>query len=388
MFKMKISNEMLKEKKLIEERIPADDKETFLKLSEYYQDREDYKTLLVCYRHYLKDIYENNWGSRVYEPLNRPIFIGYLINPDIVFFSELDHIICNYLRNEGAEVLQFTMDDIQIKASKTGLDIHINNKLMNFDGFLSYGYRSEKNMNAYFTLVKLMEQKGVVCLHSHYNELILNDKTLQNMHFASHNVPIPETYQVFGISSAKDLAYTKLAGPTIVKYANDYGGDSVFKIEDKWNVVNAVAKNLWKGEHVILQKMVPDSLGQSIRVLCFEGKAFGIMTYEDYSGDFRSNVSNGDNYGCTSLMNHPKFKIYKEVAEKAIGSIGDVLIGGVDILDSKSEGVVVLEINSFPDLFDIWSYTKMCTFKRLAEAFVNKIKKSMEKENVEIVFLE
>jgi ribosomal protein S6--L-glutamate ligase len=388
MLKMKISNEMLREKQLLEERIPDEDKETFLQLSEYYQDKDDFKTLLICYRHYLKDIYEKNWGSRVYEPINRPILIGYLVNPDIVFFSELDQIICNYLRNEGAEIIQFTIDDIQIKASKTGLDIFIKNNIVNLDGFLSYGYRSQKNMNAYYTLVKYMEQKGVVCLHSHYHELILNDKSLQNMHFASHFVPIPDTYQVFGISSAKDLAYTKLVGPTIVKYTNDYGGDSVFKVDEKWNVVNAVAKNLWKGEPILLQKMVPDSLGQSIRVLCFEGKAYGMMTYEDYSGDFRSNVSNGDNYGCNSLMNHPKFKTYKEIAEKAISSIGDVLVGGVDILESKSEGVVVLEINSFPDLFDIWKSTKMCTFKRLAEAFVNKIKKTMEKENVEIVFLE
>jgi ribosomal protein S6--L-glutamate ligase len=243
-------------------------------------------------------------------------------------------------------------------------------------------------MASYLTLVKLMQQKGVVCLHSHYHEIILNDKMLQSTYFASSNVPIPDTYQVFGVPSAKELAYTRLSGPTIVKHLNDYGGDSVFKVDDKWNVVNAVAKNLWKGEHVILQKMISDSIGQSIRVLCIEGKAFAMMTYEDESGDFRSNVSMGQNFKCTNLMNHPKFKSYKDIAEKAISSIGDVLIGGVDILDSKSEGVVVLEINSFPDVYDIWYHTKMCTFKRLAEAFMNKIRRSIDKENVEIVFLE
>lgn len=385
---MKVSTALQREKQIIRERIPDDEKEVFDGLCEYYEKEEDLKIFFIRYRHYLKDIYDPKWGTINYEPLNRPIKIGYLLNTDIVFYSELDDVLCNYLRYEGAEILQFTIDDIQIKASKAGLDVYIKNELVNFDAFLSYGYRSPINMASYLTLVKLMQQKGVVCLHSHYHEIILNDKMLQSTYFASSNVPIPDTYQVFGVSSAKELAYTRLSGPTIVKHLNDYGGDSVFKVDDKWNVVNAVAKNLWKGEHVILQKMISDSIGQSIRVLCIEGKAFAMMTYEDESGDFRSNVSMGQNFKCTNLMNHPKFKTYKDIAEKAISSIGDVLIGGVDILDSKSEGVVVLEINSFPDVYDIWYHTKMCTFKRLAEAFMNKIRRSIDKENVEIVFLE
>ena len=387
---MKISTQLLREKQLIRERIPDDEKEAFDGLCEYYEksNEEDMKIFFIRYRHYLKDIYDPKWGTVNYLPLNRPIKIGYLLNTDIVFYSELDEVLCNYLRYEGAEILQFSIDDIQIKASKNGLDIFVNSELVNFDAFLSYGYRSPKNMSSYLTLVKLMEQKGVVVLHSHYHEIILNDKMLQSTYFATSNIPIPDTYQVYGVPSAKDLAYTKLSGPTIIKHLNDYGGDSVFKVEDKWNVVNAVAKSLWKGEHVLLQKMVPDSIGKSIRVLCIEGIAFAMMTYEDASGDFRSNVSMGDNVRSISLMNDPKFKVYKEVAEKAISSIGNILIGGVDILDSKSEGVVVIEINSFPDVYDIWYHTKMCTFKRLAESFMNKIRKAIDKENVEIVYLE
>ena len=379
---------LLKEKELLQQRIPEEDKEIFNGFCKYYDNnnKNDIEELLVCYRHYLKDIYEANWGSVVYEPIKRPIKIGYLLNTDVVLCNELDDIICNYLRFEGAEILQFKMEDVQYKATKKGLDVYIKNEILNVDAFLSYGYRSQKNMNIYHRLVKLMEQKGIVVLHSHYHEIILNDKIMQAAHFASSNIPIPDTYQVYGVPSAKDLAYTKLSGPTIIKHLNDYGGDSVFKVEDKWNVVNAVAKSLWKGEHVLLQKMVPDSIGKSIRVLCIEGIAFAMMTYEDASGDFRSNVSMGDNVRSISLMNDPKFKVYKEVAEKAISSIGNILIGGVDILDSKSEGVVVIEINSFPDVYDIWYHTKMCTFKRLAESFMNKIRKAIDKENVEIVY--
>jgi ribosomal protein S6--L-glutamate ligase len=385
---MQISSALLREKQLIKERIPDDEQESFDGLCDYYEKEEDLKMFFIRYRHYLKDIYDPKWGTVVYQPLSRPIRIGYLLNTDIVFYSELDEVLCNYLRNEGAEIIQFKIDDIQLKASKNGLEVYIKNELVNVDAFLSYGYRSKHNMESYLILVKLMEQKGVVCLHSHYHEIILNDKMLQSTHFATANVPIPDTYQVFSVPSAKELAYDKILGPTIIKHLNDYGGDSVFKVEDKWNVVNAVAKNLWKGEHVLLQKMVQDTVGESIRVLCIEGEAFAMMRYEDLSGDFRSNVSLGDKFRCVSLMNDPKYKLYKEIAEKAVNSIGNVLIGGVDLLDSKTDGVVVLEINSWPDVYDIWYHTKMCTFKRLAEGFMSKIRKSLDKENVEIIYLE
>ena len=371
--------ELQQEYKLILERIDVEERPVFRKFCSYYTSVDDLKTLFIRYRHHLKDDYDTNWGSVVYEPLKRPIRIGYLVNRDKVFYSELDDVICNYLRNEGAEVIQFKYEDLQLNATTNGLEVLIKSEKADIDAFLSYGYRNKINMDSYLTLVKLMEQKGVVTLHTHYNEIILNNKMLQATHFAASNVPIPDTYQVFDVSSAKDLAYTKLAGATVIKYLNDYGGDGVFKVEDKWNVVNAVAKNLWKGEHVLLQKMVPDSIGQSIRVLCIEGKAFACMKYEDASGDFRSNVGMGAKFRCVSLMDDPKYKLYAEIAEKAIKSIGNnVLIGGVDILDSMTVGAVVLEINSFPDVFDIWFNTKRCAFKRFAEAFVNKIKKSVK----------
>jgi len=371
--------ELKNEYNLIYERIDDEEKPVFKKFCSYYKTVEELKILFIRYRHYLKDIYDaDNWGKLIYEPINRPIRIGFLVNRDKVFYNELDDVICNYLRNEGAEIVKIKYEDIQLTATKNGLELLINMKPLNFDAFLSYGYRNRVNMESYLMIVKLLEMKGVVCLHSHYHEIILNNKMLQSTHFGSINVPIPDTFQVFDVASAKELAYSKLDGTTIVKYLNDYGGDGVFKVEDKWNVVNAVAKNLWKGEQVLLQKMIPDSLGQSIRVLCIEGKAFACMKYEDGSGDFRSNCNYGHSkFRCVSLMDDPKYSLYKEIAEKAIKSIGDVLIGGVDILDSKKDGVVVLEINSFPDVFDIWFNTKQCAFKRFAEAFMNKIKRNI-----------
>jgi ribosomal protein S6--L-glutamate ligase len=371
--------QLKKEYELIYSRIDDEEKPIFEKFFSFYETTDEIRTLFIRYRHFLTDIYNPEWGTQVYEPLKRPIKIGYLLNSDKVFFNELDDVICNYLRNEGAQVDQIEYKDLQIRLSNGNLQLYVKSQPVQFDAFLSYGYRTKLNTDNYQILVKLMEQKGIVTLNSHYEEILLNNKMLQSTHFAKSNIPIPSTYQVFDVSSARDLAYSDLNGSTVIKYLNDYGGDGVFKVEDKWNVFNSVAKNLWKGENVLLQKMIPDSIGESIRVLCIEGEAFAIMKYEDKSGDFRSNVSMGNKFRCVSLMENEKFNLYKEVSEKAIKSIGDILIGGVDLLDSERDGIVVLEVNGFPDLFDIWLHTKRCALKRFAQAFLNRIKSSISK---------
>ncbi|XP_002164646.3 probable alpha-L-glutamate ligase [Hydra vulgaris] len=340
---------------------------------------EDVSVLAIRYRHFLREKYSSNWGSCNYEPIKRPIKIAYLLNPDKIFYNEIDDVICNYLRNEGAEVIPFTYQNFYFKGSKNGIDLYIDNKVIDLDGFLSYGYRSKNNMDIYMYVVQMMEQKGVVCLHSHEIDCIINSKLLQSIYFGKAKIPIPDTYQTFDIQSTKTLVESVDIAPCIVKLHDGYGGAGVSKIDHKNGIINFVGKCIWKNEHILVQKYVPDSIGRSVRVLCFNGKTFSIAEYQDLSGSLLSNASYGDKFRLNSLMSHPKYNIYAEVAEKALSSLGDILIGGVDILDSKTEGVVVLEVNGFPDIFDNWLITGKCGFHQLAKCFMDKIKNAILK---------
>ena len=50
-------------------------------------------------------------------------------------------------------------------------------------------------------------------------------------------------------------------------------------------------------------------------------------------------------------MDSEKKNEYFKIAEKACASIDPHLtIGGVDILDSRKNGIVILEINSWPEI--------------------------------------
>jgi predicted ATP-grasp superfamily ATP-dependent carboligase len=83
-------------------------------------------------------------------------------------------------------------------------------------------------------------------------------------------------------------------------------------------------------------------------------------------------------------MKSDKRKIYENLAKKAVNSINfnnkeNMLISGVDILDSKKFGNVILEVNPWPDIFDIQKSTNINVFDALAKCFVNKVKNNMNK---------
>lgn len=81
-------------------------------------------------------------------------------------------------------------------------------------------------------------------------------------------------------------------------------------------------------------------------------------------------------------MNDPKREKYYEVAENACRSIDpNLTIAGVDILDSEKAGIVVLEINCWPDLYDIDKTTNLNIFDKFAEVFYNKTKEYSGKRN-------
>ncbi|XP_065652672.1 probable alpha-L-glutamate ligase [Hydra vulgaris] len=342
--------------------------------------------LLVSYLHLLPSALSAQvLSSKGYQQIQRPIKIGYLVNQDIVFYDKLDDILCNYLKYEGAEVLKFKLEDIFVKASNGGIDIWIHGEKCDLDGFLSYGYRKKLNMDAYYSIVKIMQEKGVTCLHSHKMEQILNSKLMQAIHFAKSNIAIPDTYQSFEIKSTKQLVDKLDVLPCLVKPHNDYCGDNIIKLDHKVGVINAIGKSLWNGEHLLIQKFIPDYYGKSLRVLCFNGKCYGIIGYEDITGDYRSSVGFGDACIWYSCMNHPKYETFKQVAEQAVKALGeDVLVAGVDLLDSEQEGVVVLEINGWPDLFDIWFVAKKCAYNKFILKFLEKIKRNLELKKVHL----
>ena len=192
-FEFKCPPSLQRDYELIMARIDSTEASYFNQFCSFYDTEQDLNTLFIRYRHLISEFYESNWGVQNHATLQRPVCIGYMLNPDMVFYNELDQVICNFLQNEGAQVVQFRCDQVRVKASSQGgLEFYIDDYPAQFDAFLSYGYRSKMSMNAYLNVVKVMEQMGVVVLHSHENELVMSNKMVQSIIFSTNNIPIPE----------------------------------------------------------------------------------------------------------------------------------------------------------------------------------------------------
>jgi hypothetical protein len=68
------------------------------------------------------------------------ITIAYLMNPDPVFFNELDHKLIAALKEKGADVVQVNLSEIHIRFTADGVKYFNNETEIHPDGLLCYGY--------------------------------------------------------------------------------------------------------------------------------------------------------------------------------------------------------------------------------------------------------
>lgn len=318
------------------------------------------------------------------DPHIKPV-IAYMMNPDKVFYNSMDDEIVANLMNQGASVIKVQLEDINFNVSNkndNSYTLFIKDKPLIIDGFLSYGYMSKFHYEAYTLVINTFYDMGIPTLHTPQVEQILNNKYLQLLKFKKAGVSIPSSNIGFSVDSFKNIMSNFYKDFSVSKKLSDYGGDGVSINRNTMNGLNLAAKLLWKGEYSLLQTMVKDSPGQSIRVLCIENIPIACAMYNDKTGNYKSNNSFGYEYfSLDNMMESPKLSEYYSLAVKAVDSVSSlnekITIAGVDILDSNENGLVVLEINLWPDIYDIAASTKVDVFSKFAKSFYDKVKKSM-----------
>lgn len=239
---------------------------------------------------------------------------------------------------------------------------------------LCYGYMSPLHMQSYVYIVSAFENQGKACLHNERVTRILDNKLLQGICYAKAQIPIPDTFAGFELDAVRNFYRSNIKDKSIIKSLSDYGGDGVKLSKHPDDGITCVSKMLWNNVQTLTQKFVPDVWGRSIRVLLIKGKASAWAEYQDKSSDFRSNVSYHDNFQLVPITDEKLRARYSEIAEKAALSVDkDITVAGVDILDSKTQGCFVLEINCWPDLYDIEHVTQIPVFNLFIKTFYEKV---------------
>ncbi|EGR29719.1 ribosomal protein s6 modification protein, putative [Ichthyophthirius multifiliis] len=307
--------------------------------------------------------------------MDKKIKIAYLVNPDPVFFNELDQKIIDLLENKGAIVTKVDLNTLYIQLDSRNIEFFNNGKLLDFDAFYSYGYMRQQNKEYYQYIINSVEAANKIVFHSFRVIQILENKLLQANAFAHAGVPIPKTFCGFYIDAVKQMYKQNFTKNSVIKTLSDYGGDGVKLSKHPDEGVTTVSKIQWDNKATLSQEFIDDTWGKSIRVLVINGKGYACAEYQDLSQDFRSNVSYHENFKLVSKMQDPRLKEYYNIAENAVHAIEDnILIAGVDVLDSKKHGLVVLEINCWPDLYDIQEATQLPIFDTFIDLLYKKAK--------------
>lgn len=304
--------------------------------------------------------------------------VGYLLNPDKVFYNILDNVLIQLLKDKGNKVISMNLEDVSIKATQKGIELFNKNTKVNLSGFMSYGYMRKFNFEAYQYLIGSLSKMNVHLIYTPEQMNILSNKFRQAVQYSTHHIPIPTTSIAFSINSFKSHSKQFFPKESVLKELTDYGGDGVQSYNNKESLVNSAAKLLWRNEFSLIQEYIADSFGRSIRVLCVDNKPIACAEYINKSNNFKSNCAFGySNFTLKSLMNDPRKEKYYALAIKAINSIDNgknITLAGVDILDSKHHGSVVLEVNPWPDLFDTKESTKVDVFDKFISAYSEKLK--------------
>lgn len=167
------------------------------------------------------------------------------MNPDPVFFNELDHKLIENIKAQGAEVIECTIDKIYVEMLSTGIQIYYDSKLLEVDGMLCYGYMSPLHMQTYLYLVSAFENQGKMTLHDERVSRILDNKYLQGIHYSKAHIPIPETFTGFNLTSVRDIYKKNITDRSIIKSLSDYGGDGVKLSKHPDEGVTTISKMFW-----------------------------------------------------------------------------------------------------------------------------------------------
>jgi len=196
------------------------------------------------------------------------------------------------------------------------------------------------------------------------------NKMITSMLLKKNNIPTPKTYFSFTAESAMEH-FEKVGYPLVIKPIIGSWGRSVMPIKDK-DTADAIIENRQvtdgpQDRIYYLQEMI-DRPPRDIRVITVGDQPIAAM-YRKSSGGFKTNIALGANPEICEITNEIEDLCVK--ASKAVG--GGIL--GIDLMEDKSKGLVVHEINNTVEFKGLFRVATKNIPKAMIEFAINYIKK-------------
>ena len=188
-----------------------------------------------------------------------------------------------------------------------------------------------------------IEQRGIPVVNSARTIERSVDKFYTTALLQEAGLPVPETVVCDRADAAMEAIRRMLAsgGEVIVKPIFGSMGHGLVRIADAelaWRVV----RPLEQMRSVFYVQRAIDSGGRDVRLFVVDGRVVGAIERTAPPGDWRTNVARGGI--ARAIEPSSQWKDYARAAARAVGAD----YAGVDLLESRTGEVFVLEVNGIP----------------------------------------
>ena len=249
------------------------------------------------------------------------------------------------------------VNDIILKLSEDDMGLKFNgHNLKDFDYCLPR-IDSKRAPHGYF-VIKYMEQLGVKkpykaeAIHTVHNKF----STLLTM--KKSNIPMPATYLVSSINSAKKVL-DKMNYPVVIKIVDSFGGAGVMMLDDKSSAKSAIETLKLLGRQIIIEEFLTNK-GEDIRAFVVDGEIVASMKRVAKKGEMRANLFLGGRGEYISLKGE-----MEDVALRAAKTMGSDIIA-IDLIESD-DGPKVIEANLNPGIKGIQKITNINVSRKIID---------------------
>ena len=211
---------------------------------------------------------------------------------------------------------------------------------------------------------------GVKTINSRHTQIISDDKWLNYVAMKIDKIRQPKS-ALIGHENTVDIPVAEIGGkyPMILKTAKGTHGIGVIFIDSKKTLVATIQliKKLDETRDMIIQEYIKTSY--DVRAMVLENEVIAQLKRPVIDGDFRSNISQGNEPQKIELT-----ELEKQECIKAARSVNAVWVG-VDFIPSEDREKIppyMIEVNSSPGTAGIIEMNDINIFKLVLESFYNR----------------
>jgi len=201
-----------------------------------------------------------------------------------------------------------------------------------------------------YHIMRFLDKANMKKPYSSETILIAHNKFMSLDVLRQADVPIPVTYLVSSINSARNVL-KKMKYPVIIKIVSGFGGKGVLLLEDLTAALSVIETLKLMRQEIVIEEYV-ENPGEDKRAYVVGGRVVAAYKRKCKKDEFRSNLMVGGKVEHTTLSEE-----MQDIAVRAASAISSEIVA-VDMLEGE-KGPKVMEVNINPGLKGIQPYVNV-----------------------------